>query len=276
MPASATDHVTHDELLVARLFGDDLHGPERAAALDQVAACAECAALLADLGAIATATAALPVPPRPRDFALTEADAARLRGRPRGLGRLLGLGARQSFGGALVALGLTGVILSAALSVLSGGPAGTVAFGSGSGSKQLAPQVGIPASGGLSGGLSGVAVVSAAPQPASSTGSEETTDQSQAGVQAAASSPTTSAFGPATTTGTRATTAESSPALAVAAGGSPGGLSPGYHPPAQPGQDTSTQAIDWRSGALIASVAAFGVGWLILIAPPLLRRRARR
>ena len=44
-----------------------------------MAGCPACAELLADLRAIATATAALPAPRRTRDFRLTDADAARLR-----------------------------------------------------------------------------------------------------------------------------------------------------------------------------------------------------
>ncbi len=89
--AAAANHATHDELLIARLYGDDVDSRERALALELVAGCDECAALYADLGAIATATAALPVQRRPRDFALTEDDAARLRPR-RGLrARLLGI-----------------------------------------------------------------------------------------------------------------------------------------------------------------------------------------
>ena len=114
---AAAAHAGHDELLIARLYGSDVNDRERARALELVAGCDECAALYADLGAIAKATAALPVPSRPRDFALTDEDAARLRPRRRGWARLLGVGRRRSFGGALVALGFSGLVLTSALSM---------------------------------------------------------------------------------------------------------------------------------------------------------------
>ena len=66
MPNPATTHAAHDELLSARLFGDDVDERERAAAIEQMAACDECADLFADLGSIREATVALPVPARPR------------------------------------------------------------------------------------------------------------------------------------------------------------------------------------------------------------------
>jgi hypothetical protein len=125
MPRSAADHATHDELLIARLYGGDVDDRERARALELVAGCEECAALSADLGAIADATAVLPVPARPRDFALTEEDAARLRARRGVRGRLLGIGRRRSIGGALVALGFSGLVLTSALSIF--GTVGTSA-----------------------------------------------------------------------------------------------------------------------------------------------------
>jgi hypothetical protein len=71
-------HADHDPELVAGLLDRDLTGPERVAAETQVAACASCAALLADMRLIATAAVALPTPPRTRDFRLTAVDAAAL------------------------------------------------------------------------------------------------------------------------------------------------------------------------------------------------------
>ena len=72
-PGPATAHANHDESLVVRLYGNDVDSEERSRALDLLAGCEECAALFADLGQIASATAALPVPERPRDFMLTPA-----------------------------------------------------------------------------------------------------------------------------------------------------------------------------------------------------------
>jgi hypothetical protein len=109
-------------MLIVRLFGGDVDESERARALDRMADCAECAGLFADMGSIAAATVAMPVPARPRDFALTEADAARLNGGRDGAGRAW-FGLRRSLGGALAALGLAGVVLMSALSVVGGGAA---------------------------------------------------------------------------------------------------------------------------------------------------------
>ena len=116
MNRSATSHATHDELLLARLYGDDVTPAERAMATAQITACPDCAAFFADLGAIATATRALPVPARPRDFTLSAADAARLRPRA---GALAGwLGRTRALGTSLTAVGLAGVVLVGALSAL--------------------------------------------------------------------------------------------------------------------------------------------------------------
>lgn len=78
--ADAVDrHADHDPLLVAGLLDGDTSPAERTAAEALVRECPECAALHADLLALSSATRALPVPARPRDFTLTAADAARLR-----------------------------------------------------------------------------------------------------------------------------------------------------------------------------------------------------
>lgn len=76
------DHAAHDHYLVAALADrtDDALDPDTAAlAREQVATCSVCAALHADLVALAAAMPTSAVPPRPRDFSLTPADADRLR-----------------------------------------------------------------------------------------------------------------------------------------------------------------------------------------------------
>ena len=111
------NHAAHDELLIARLYGNDVDERERTRALEQMAACQECAGLFADFGAIASETVALPTPARPRDFPLPEADAARV-GRPLPARRRLpsfSLRPVRAFGGALMAVGFAGMIFSAAL-----------------------------------------------------------------------------------------------------------------------------------------------------------------
>src|ERR1035437_4671028 len=99
MDRTTATHSKHDELLIVRLFGGDVNAPERARALELLGECEDCAALFADLGVTADATAALPVPARPRDFTLTEADAARLHREPRGIGFLSALRRTRAIGG---------------------------------------------------------------------------------------------------------------------------------------------------------------------------------
>jgi hypothetical protein len=111
-------HDKHDAMLIARLYGGDVSERERETALALVSDCGDCAQLFADLSAISNATRLLPTPPRPRDFALTEADAARL-GRPAGTRRFGWSGLRRSLGGALAALGLVGVLLSGTSSLIN-------------------------------------------------------------------------------------------------------------------------------------------------------------
>lgn len=123
---TGADHDLHDELLIARLAGDDLAPSERPEAESLVETCAECALLLADLRSIISDTAALPAPSRARDFRLTPADAARLR--PRGVtGRIPLLRSRttsarhgfaSALGAAMATLGLAGMLVSGAISVL--------------------------------------------------------------------------------------------------------------------------------------------------------------
>src|SRR5450759_3734496 len=120
MDRTAATHSNHDELLIVRLFGGDLDDHERAIALDLLGECEDCAALFADRGATADATAALPVPARPRDFTLTEAAAMRLRRQRRGLGFFSALRRTRALGGSLVAIGLVGLVATASLSTLSG------------------------------------------------------------------------------------------------------------------------------------------------------------
>jgi anti-sigma factor RsiW len=143
MHRTAPTHATHDELLLARLYGGDVDETERSRALDQMASCQDCADVFADLGAIAVATAALPTPPRPRDFTLTEADAARLQRRSIGGAIFDWLGRTKALGGAMVAAGLVGVVLVGAISVL--GPGG------GSAALDEQPVVDAPIAAGMSG-----------------------------------------------------------------------------------------------------------------------------
>jgi hypothetical protein len=250
MPRSAADHATHDELLIARLYGGDVDDRERARALELVAGCEECAALYADVGAIADATAVLPVPARPRDFALTEEDAARLRPRHRFRGRLLGLGRRRSFGGALVALGFSGLVLTSALSIF--GTVGTSASldaGAAQDKRFAAAATAAPAPNNGAISLSSpvpAAAATAIPAKAPETG-------------AAASA----AFYDGATPG----------APAVAGGGSTDASISGT--PTWVGQAAPTMSqsgLDGREIVLGGSTAALALGMLFLLAPAIRRR----
>jgi hypothetical protein len=64
------DHRDHDELLIGRAAAGDADAVDARMAQEQLAACADCRALFADVGAIQQATnrAVLRVPPRPRSL----------------------------------------------------------------------------------------------------------------------------------------------------------------------------------------------------------------
>jgi len=99
-------HAVHDRLLIANLVSRSVSDTERVLAEEQVTACRECAQLFDDLVALSAATRAMPVPPRPRDFTLTTADAERLR--VRGWRRLLSaFGSTHDVFSRPLAIGLT-------------------------------------------------------------------------------------------------------------------------------------------------------------------------
>jgi hypothetical protein len=126
-----TAHRDHDTILIAALAAGDLTDLARADAEALAAACPDCAALHADLLAIAAATRELPAPVRIRDYRLTPEQADRLR--PSGLRRLL-----EAFGSprlavtrplalAFTTLGIAGLLLTAVPAV---GPARMLSTGS--------------------------------------------------------------------------------------------------------------------------------------------------
>jgi len=103
-PRSA--HATHDRMLIASLIDRSASGLERARGEEQLTACPDCALLYDDLVALSAATRAMPVPPRPRDFTLSTADAVRLR--VRGWRRLLSaIGSTHDVFSRPLAIGLT-------------------------------------------------------------------------------------------------------------------------------------------------------------------------
>ena len=129
---NSSDHTQHDLLAVAAFADRGSIGEEADRARAQIAGCADCAALHADLVSLASATRVLPPIERPRDFRLRPQDAQRLRpnlirrlfgsfGTPRdGFSRPLALG--------LTTLGLAGLMLGVLPGTLSlGGATGAPA-----------------------------------------------------------------------------------------------------------------------------------------------------
>ena len=109
LPAEPSAHAAHDVVLIAALAdqrADTLAASDRARATELVATCSDCAALHADLLALAAALPASATPPRPRDFRLSPDDAARLR--PAGWRRFFGgIGSPRDTITRPLALGLT-------------------------------------------------------------------------------------------------------------------------------------------------------------------------
>jgi hypothetical protein len=121
-------HDRHDRFLIAALAADDVSGQALSDAHDLVEGCAACAELLADLRAIARATAALPEIPRTLDFQLSPETADRLGAR--GWRGILVRIADSRFGVARpIAVGLTSLGLVAAIAGAI--PGGIGGYGSG-------------------------------------------------------------------------------------------------------------------------------------------------
>jgi hypothetical protein len=180
-------HAEHDELLIARLYGGDVDDAERARALGLMADCPECESLFADFGAMADATAAIPVPPRPRGFSLTESDAARLRRKAGGRLAVFGPNLRRSLGGSLAALGIVGMVLTSAVSFM-GGAAGTAGGYASSGDRAAAlPEPGATmaaSSPGEQSNTGAVSLATAAPESTSLMGPGNVNPAPSAGVPA--------------------------------------------------------------------------------------------
>ena len=119
---TTTDHATHDLERLSAAVDGTLPAADRPSLDAQLASCAACAELHADLLALVAANRALPTPGRPRDFQLTDADASRLqRGGLRGWFERIGspkdrLSRPLAVG--LTTLGLVGVLVGTAPSVL--------------------------------------------------------------------------------------------------------------------------------------------------------------
>jgi len=170
----ASDHASHDTILVSSLADHSLPAGERAAAEALVASCSQCADLQADLLALRAATRAMPTPTRPNDYTLTEGDAARLHfGGWRRFVAILGTSRdalSRPLAVGLTTLGLAGLLVSAAPSFMMGSasstaptsigaPAAGAAAENGDGSRSLGAAA-IPAA-----SAAAAAAASAAPAP---------------------------------------------------------------------------------------------------------------
>jgi hypothetical protein len=128
-PDAASRHAAHDVLLIAALADRDpdaLRSFDREHAERWVATCADCAALHADLVALAAAAPSAAVPSRPRDFRLTPEQAAHLR--PNAWRRFIGaIGSSRDAFTRPLAIGLTTMgiagLLVATVPMLSAGGA---------------------------------------------------------------------------------------------------------------------------------------------------------
>jgi hypothetical protein len=115
-PSSTAAHAAHDMTIVAALATSDrdLDRSTADAARAQVASCTTCADVLADLVTLQSAIPTTSTPARPRDFRLTDADAARLR--RTGWRRFLGFfGSARDGVSRPLAIGLTTVGLAGLL-----------------------------------------------------------------------------------------------------------------------------------------------------------------
>lgn len=154
MTTPAPDHATHDPLLIAAHLDGTLDARERTRVHDWLAGCSACSTLRADLATLAAATHDLPMPRRPRDFTLTEADAQRAASR--GWRRMLGAVAspRDRFTRplaiGLTTMGLAGLLIAnvpssgifSAASSAGAAPQSEMTDIQAGGSQELAPEVG--------------------------------------------------------------------------------------------------------------------------------------
>jgi anti-sigma factor RsiW len=283
-----TSHERHDPLLIARFYGGDVDERERERAVALVAACEECAALYADLEAIADATRLLPTPPRPRDFTITETDAARLtrrRGRTGLAARLGWPGVRRSLGGVLTAVGLVGVLAAGTASLL--GPAASphearFVYDAGTAAPANDQQGGAMENGATA--RPEIALGSPGPTTQSgAVGAGASANPADLGGKTAAASPAAGATPPNGVTG-----GDTATAGGANAGGTPGGeqlgpASVGSTPPGESTDQTSKSASPLGGSgpdagllALLAFGLALLLGLALLVGPAAMRFAGRR
>lgn len=167
-PAAPVPHAAHDRLLVAALADrttDALTRAELDAARAQVTTCPDCAALHADLVAIAAAVPTAAIPTRPRDFRIAPADAERLRA-PAWRRWLAGVGSPRDMVTRPLAIGLTTLGLAGLLVATVGALPGS----GGATSLEMLSTVGAPI--GAPSAAPSAAPVAAAPEVAGAAASD--------------------------------------------------------------------------------------------------------
>jgi anti-sigma factor RsiW len=274
MPPVSEPHVQHDLLLVASLAAGDLAGADRDHAAAQIASCADCAILHADLIAISRATAALPPAVAPRDFTLSREQATALR--PTGWRRLVAAmsGSRplmsRQLGIGFATIGLAGLLVSVLPTVQLGSSAALPAAppAASAAAAQQAPGVvaGPAGTSDLAGEAASGPPVQLAPVP---TG---TYDRSAAG---AASSPNdVGVYG--TSKGASPTPEDLDGRIAVGANPTNGIAGDGAASESQTFGKGSIQSDDGRGLLLAGSLVLLWAGIAMLIIRTLVRRSVRR
>jgi anti-sigma factor RsiW len=229
-------HAEHDPLLISAYVAGNAEGADRTRAAEIVETCKECAALAADLRAIAAALPTSAVAPRPRDFRLTEAQLGQASRARWSFDRVRA--ALRPAGASLATLGVAGLLL-AGMSGLGGQAAELSTVGTAIGG---APGAGNGYDSGAGSGADG-AQPSAVAAPAASAAASAA-PAPQVGSKPAASTGTT---------GERAT--DKSAGLPTV----------GPIPPQQPASGPPP--------IVIASVGFLGAGVVLLVASALVRRR---
>jgi hypothetical protein len=271
-------HDDHDALLVAALAAGDLTGTDRDQALALIDSCSDCAALHADLVAIARATATLPPPiaSSGRDFRLTPAQAAGLR--RSGWRRFLPAGGSvplsRPLGVALATFGIAGLLIGTQ----------PLSFVGSSGASASTPAP--AAAQALTGAGAAASVANLAPEAAPSAAASAAGAPVPAAASAGASmgSGTSSDFGSEASAAASAAVADNAskaPVRAASGGGTAAGgvlgagpaapnQSAGGVPPSAPANDVlagtgSSTTSSWSSPLVLLSLAVFLVGVVLFV-----------
>jgi hypothetical protein len=267
MPGNPQPHERHDRYLVAALAADDLEPAIRPEAEALIRSCTDCAELMADLRSIAAATHALPPVPRPRDFTISAADAARLL--PGGWRALLDAigGARATFARrlavGLTTLGLAGILAATIPGALTGG------LGSAASTPAGAPEVAAAPTSSRDLGLSNPDGAGQASALASAAASEIPPPAPSAAATAAATGGFSGPEGSAAPSYSAIVQAAPSATLKASSGGVPGGKDRGTT--GDPGDGSSgTTADDTTRFAAIDTNRAVGPAPLLIVSLVLL------